>query len=110
MQVVAFAYRPIQNPSAINITNALVSSTPYVYEIFDKHHLYDKQKRPITQSSRPSTKSRINCRFDSNLKDHLDQSDYLRNITKNMVFLSIASFTYDPKPVFENNQERYRFY
>ena len=111
LDVVAFAYRPIQNPSAWPIIRTLNNKEPIYLEIFDpivpvtsnvsfespaivtpEHPEVDKISR-----KKKNTRSRTSSRLDD-VAGILNELDFLKNVTRGHTFLGMASYTYDPKP------------
>jgi hypothetical protein len=127
MEVIAFSYRPIQAPNAHNLIKRMMRQEPYYYEINDPgpinrfnslltnepleltpiNELLSKVRKEggeqdsFSRSTRKkNSRTRVISRLDTNLSNQLDESDFLRNVTKGNTLLGLASFEHPPKPVF----------
>ena len=119
--MIAFSYRPIQSPTAIELVNSMRKSEPYYTEIEEaviantvkfsddvprsRRQSEDFGNNIDFSSSKPrkrNTRSRITSKLDlspstSLRSSPLNASDFLRDVSKGHTLLGLASFEYAPK-------------
>ncbi|KAI8904807.1 hypothetical protein EDD86DRAFT_194553 [Gorgonomyces haynaldii] len=95
-EVVAFSYRPIQDPSTWHLIQSMQQAKPYYLEVVDQVVQSEKPPPPNIKIKKKNNRSRAISRLDSSFQ-FMDQQDFLRDFTKGQTWLGMASFTYQPK-------------
>lgn len=98
LDVIAISYRPIQTATASNMVQKMARTEPYYTDVTEFGVLKDDIELDVSNGEirRRNTRSRVSSRIDTACT--MDQSDFLRNVTKGHTLLGLASFQYSPKP------------